>query len=143
MANLTKPNGKLFTSNPNGLKKLKVDAELWQITRAGIDIPNATVVRELSPSPELYHQYITQWKGLPPQDWWTQYEQRFLKELNSPDKLQLLRKIYCKLLKNINIVLICFCQDHLHCHRRLVGDFFRAYDVEVEELNPLMQLSMF
>jgi uncharacterized protein YeaO (DUF488 family) len=143
MSSLNKPNGRLFTSNPNGLKKLKVDAELWQITRAGIDIPNATIVRELSPSPELYYQYITHWKGLPPQDWWTQYEQRFLKELHSSDKLRLLRKIYCKLLKNTNIVLICFCQDHLHCHRRLVGDFFRAYDVEVEELNPLMQLSMF
>ena len=143
MASLVKPTGRLFTSNPNGLKKIRIDAELWQITRAGHDIPNAIIVRELSPSLELYNLFINQWKNLPPRDWWDQYEQRFLKELNSPEKLLFLRKIYCKLLKNTNIILICFCQDHIHCHRRLVGDFFRTYDVEVEELNPKMQLSMF
>lgn len=143
MTGFTKPSGRLYTSNPNGLKKLKIDAELWQITRAGQDIPNAIIVRDLSPSQELYSLYISKWRNLPPENWWPQYEQRFLKELNSPEKLPILRKIYCKLLTNTNIVLICFCQDHIHCHRRLVGDFFRKYDVDVEELNPKMQLSMF
>jgi uncharacterized protein YeaO (DUF488 family) len=143
MAGLIKPTGQLFTSNPSGLKKLKVNAELWQITRAGEDIPNALIVRDLSPSKELYSMYINQWRKLPPQDWWPKYEERFLSELNSPEKLPLLRKVYCKLLKDTNIVLICFCQDHIHCHRRLVGDFFKTYGVEVEEINPLMQLSIF
>jgi len=35
MTLLKKPAGLLFTSNINGLRNLKIESEIWQITRAG------------------------------------------------------------------------------------------------------------
>lgn len=51
--------GKLYTSNPNGLKNIKSDVELWQITRAGNMIPNTLLVRNLAPSQQLFHTFVT------------------------------------------------------------------------------------
>jgi|GEM_PF-408192 len=137
MNSSTRPTGKLFTSNIEGLRRLDVDAELWQITRSGIEIPNAIFVRSLSPSPDLFNTFLTEWKHLPPQVWWPEYEKRFLEELQSQEKFNYLRLIYRKLLHGVNIVLICFCKDYNFCHRRLVGEFFRQYEVQVEELDPI------
>lgn len=138
------PTGQLFTSNVIGLRNLKVDAEIMQITRAGIEIPNATLVRNLSPSPELFNTFNTKWRHLPPQVWWHEYERQFLEELNFKDKLNCLRGIYKKLLAGMNIVLVCFCKDHNYCHRKLVGEFFKPYGIIAEELNPIQseQLSL-
>lgn len=139
------PKGKLYTTNPNGLKYLKDEAELWQIMRAGNEIQNALRVKELSPSDKLFQTYIKYWKDKPPSQWWHIYEKNFLQELMNEEQLHRLRTIYKKLLKGNNIVLICFCEDHRICHRRLVGDFFSRYGVEPIELNPVKteQLSLF
>jgi uncharacterized protein YeaO (DUF488 family) len=142
---LKHPTGRLFTTNPKGLRKLQVDAELWQITRAGIELPNTIQVPGLSPSPQLFRKFVSDWKPFPPSKWWSEYEGHFQKELESNEKLQGLRDIYKKLLLGKNVVLICFCKDHRYCHRRLVADFFKPYGVEAEELNPITkeQLSLF
>jgi hypothetical protein len=75
MTLLKKSTGFLFTSNVNGLRNLKVEAEIWQITRAGT-IPNSTLVRGLAPSSELFEKYllgsrVSRWstldRGLTPQ----------------------------------------------------------------------------
>ena len=138
------PTGQLFTSNIIGLRNLKVEAEIMQITRAGIEIPNSTLVRNLAPSPELFNTFNTEWKHLPPQVWWRKYEKQFLEELYSEDKLNCLRGIYKKLLAEVNVVLVCFCKDHNYCHRKLVGEFFKPYGIIAKELNPVQseQLSL-
>ncbi|GAE94614.1 hypothetical protein JCM21714_3789 [Gracilibacillus boraciitolerans JCM 21714] len=144
---MKKPTGKLYTSNPQGLRYLKEDAELLQITRAGADLPNTTVVKELSPSPYLFKLFVNEWKGKPAEQWWDNYKERFNEELKNETKLIGLRYVYKKLLAGNNVVLICFCSDHRICHRKLVGgEFFKTYGgVKVLELNPVKQdqLSLF
>ncbi|WP_026679180.1 DUF488 family protein [Fictibacillus gelatini] len=144
MANLV-PTGRLYTSNPSGLKYLKEQAELWQIMRAGPELPSAIRVKELSPSDQLFKRYIKEWRGKPPIKWWTLYEEQFMKEMKTEEKLQGLRAVYKGLLLGRTIVLICFCEDHRVCHRRLVGEFFKQYGVEAVELNPVNsdQLTLF
>lgn len=141
----TKPTGQLYTSNPAGLKNLNVDAEIWQITRGGLALPNAQVKKNLSPSQELFQTFVHEWKGKPFQQWWPKYEERFSSELESSEKLRGLRDVYKNLLVGNNVVLVCFCKDHRYCHRRLVGEFFKPYNVNVVELNPITQeqLSLF
>ncbi|KMK90761.1 hypothetical protein VL03_21400 [Rossellomorea marisflavi] len=133
------PTGNLYTSNPDGLKNLTVTADIWQITRGGVALPNAHVVRELSPSKVLFQKFVHNWKGKPYQDWWHKYEKNFLKEMENEVFKKSLRSVYKELCRGKNIVLVCFCKDHRYCHRRLVGEFFQEYGVKVKELNPVLQ----
>ena len=139
------PTGKLFTSNPAGLRYLKEEAEIWQIMRAGFEIKEALRVKELSPSDDLFQTYIRAWRNKPSEQWWPLYEERFQKELKTEEKIYGLRKVYKQLLMGHNVVLICFCDDHRICHRRLVGEFFNSYGVDAIELNPVNseQISLF
>lgn len=139
------PKGKLFTSNPAGLQNLEVKAELWQIMRAANTLPNCIQVKSLSPSKTLFLKYSQEWKGKSYQEWWPKYEKCFNEELKKDVVVQSLREIYKKLLLGENIVLICFCNDHRYCHRRLVAEFFEPYGVKPIELNPIKveQLSIF
>jgi uncharacterized protein YeaO (DUF488 family) len=132
-----KPTGKLYTSNLAGIKNLDIDAEVLMITRAGPDIDGIVRVRSLSPSPELFQRYLNDWKHLNPQEWWHKYKEQFQIELEQ--KKEALRDIYRELLKGKNVVLVCFCNDHRYCHRRLVGEFFFQYGITVKELNPITQ----
>ncbi|KMK77367.1 DUF488 family protein [Alkalihalobacillus pseudalcaliphilus] len=145
MKKFDKPRGQLFTSNPAGLKYLEEQAELWQITRAGVEIPNTLLVKQLSPSKELFLRFVKHWKGSSSKEWWPKYEELFLQELENEESIQCLREIYKRLLIGKNIVLICFCDDHRYCHRRLVADFFRQFHIEPIELNPIKseQLPLF
>ena len=141
MTLLKKPNGLLFTSNVNGLRNLKIESEIWQITRAGTLIPKSILVRGLAPSSELFDNYLREWKNLPSEVWWNEYENRFLEELKSEEKLDCLREVYRRLKNGTNIVLVCFCKDFNYCHRKLVAEFFRQYDIISEELDPRLERS--
>lgn len=145
MSNLKKVKGNLYTTNPAGLVNLNVEAELWQITRAGHRLPNTLLVKQLSPSKELFFTFLKDWRKKPYEEWWPKYEKRFLEELKTPEKLKGLREIYKRLLIGKNVVLICFCDDHRYCHRRLVAEFFKKFGVISKELNPVKteQLSIF
>jgi uncharacterized protein YeaO (DUF488 family) len=132
------PKGKLYTCNANGLHKIKFPADKLLITRAGFEIPEAEIVRDLSPSPDLFQTYLQQWKDCEANEvWWPKYEQRFLVELKGESRVKALREVYKKLVMGHNVVLICFCKDHRYCHRKLVGDFFTQFGVEATELNPV------
>jgi uncharacterized protein YeaO (DUF488 family) len=139
------PTGNLYTSNPDGLKKLEMNADVWQITRGGVILPNTKLVRALSPSKSLFQRFIHDWKGKPYKEWWPKYEERFLKEMESEEMKKYLREVYKELCRDKNVVLVCFCKDHRYCHRRLVGEFFEQYGINVTELNPITQdqLSLF
>lgn len=131
------PKGKLFTSNLSGLKKKDFDADVLIITRGGTDISGTELVRDLSPSKDLFNTYLKQWKNKPGPEWWEKYEERFHIEMKSNIKLEALRDVYKRLLIGNNVVLVCFCEDHRYCHRRLVGEFFGQYGIQFEELNPV------
>lgn len=137
--------GKLYTSNLAGLKKKNFDADVLLITRAGVEVPGVEIIRDLSPSNGLFQKYLNSWKDHPDYSWWPKYEERFMIELTSDVKLNALRDIYKRLLHGENIILVCFCKDHRYCHRRLVGEFFEKYDVQVSELNPVKyeQITLF
>lgn len=128
--------GKLYTSNPDNLKYLNQKAEIWQITRSKTLLTNEVIlVQGLAPSDQLYKKYINKWKNKPAEDWWHEYEEIFLKELETEEKINNLRLLYKKLCEGNNIVLLCFCKDAKYCHRRLVGEFFNQYDIKSIELN--------
>lgn len=133
---MNKQTGKLYTSNPHGLKYLDQEADIWQITRGGVLIPGAILARGLSPSEELFNMYLNQWKDFSPEQWWPEYEKLFLLELETEEKKNNLRTLYKTLQTGKNVVLLCFCKDARYCHRRLVGLFFEKYDIEVIELCP-------
>ncbi len=133
---MNKQIGKLYTSNPHGLKYLEQEAEVWQITRVGVLISGAILARGLSPSEELLKMYLNQWKELLPEQWWPEYEKYFLRELETEEKKSNLRTLYKTLQAGKNVVLLCFCKDVKYCHRKLVGQFFEKYDIEVIELRP-------
>ncbi len=139
------PKGRLYTSNPAGLKKINFDADILLITRAGVNIPGTETVRDLSPSVDLFQTFLNSWKNRPGPEWWPQYEERFLIELKSNLKINALRDVYKRLLRGKHVVLVCFCHDHRYCHRRLVGEFFNNYGVTAEELNPITieQITLF
>lgn len=141
MTLLKKPTGLLFTSNVNGLRNLKIESDIWQITRAGT-IPNSTLVRGLAPSSELFEKYLREWKNLPGKEWWQEYENRFLEELRSEEKLDCLREVYRRLMSGTNIVLVCFCKNYNYCHRKLVAEFFKQYDIISEELDPKLDTEL-
>ncbi|MBS3900864.1 MAG: DUF488 family protein [Dethiobacter sp.] len=132
---MNKPAGKLYTSNPGGLRHLNCEAEIWQITRSGTLIPGTIIVRALAPSQELFSKYLTTWKNLSPTDWWPEYDSQFLQELESTEKKEILRLLYKKLLSGTNVVLLCLCKDYNYCHRKLIGEFFTKYGLEVPELS--------
>jgi len=132
------PQGKLYTCNANGLHKVYFDADLLLITRAGFEIKDAEIIRDLSPSPDLFQTYLQEWKDkLDYREWWPLYERRFLKELEWETRVRALREVYKRLIYGKNVVLICFCKDHRYCHRRLVGEFYAQYGVISTELNPV------
>jgi uncharacterized protein YeaO (DUF488 family) len=140
-----KPVGKLYTSNPAGLKKIDFEADVLLITRAGVEVPNTEIIRDLAPSSDLFHTYLERWKDKPGAEWWPRYEERFKNELRSNVKLVALRDVYKRLLRGKNVVLVCFCKDHRYCHRKLVGEFYKEYGVQAEELNPVQveQINLF
>ncbi|MCL5058639.1 MAG: DUF488 domain-containing protein [Actinobacteria bacterium] len=124
--------GYIITASISSLKNIVCD-EVWQITRSGPYVTGAIRVPELSPSPELFHQYIMEWKQKHPEEWWQLYTKRFIEEMNLEAKLNALRKLYLKAKAGKIIALVCFCSDSRYCHRTLVGDFLRGYDVDVVE----------
>ncbi|OUS75157.1 hypothetical protein B1748_18650 [Paenibacillus sp. MY03] len=132
------PSGKLYTCNASGLHKVNFEADRLLITRAGNEIRDTETVRDLSPSPDLFRTALQEWKNkLDEEEWWPLYEKRFLKELEWETRVKALREVYKRLIAGKNVVLICFCPDHRYCHRKLVGEFFNKYGVEVQELNPI------
>ena len=124
--------GTLFTTNIGGMRRIQAD-EYWSVTRGGGDIAGTTRVKELAPSPDLYRQYLSQWRGRPPEGWWSEYERLFLAEMQAPVAVEGLRVLYRRLQSAHSVALVCYCSDPDHCHRRLLGDFLSRHGVTVVE----------
>jgi uncharacterized phage-like protein YoqJ/uncharacterized protein YeaO (DUF488 family) len=111
----------LFTGSIRDIDPLKYD-EIWVIVRSLGSVKtggNIYHIPQLSPSTELFHDYLT-WKK---QGIWNQqcfnerYTPRFLKEMEKQNEmLNLLRQRS----KEKNILICCFCDNENMCHRSLV-----------------------
>lgn len=102
-------------------------------------------VPELSPSPELYKKYITRWKynsftneeqlkldrlGLGA-TWWSLYYEEFIEQMDKEEMQINLNRIIELLEQGTDILLICFCGDLEHCHRKILGQYFASLGYRV------------
>lgn len=99
----------------------------------------------LSPSPMLFGDYHKRWKNhrftseeqellnaTPNATWWDVYTPRFLSEMNTRDDMKrALARVEHLLNQGTNVLFICFCKEELHCHRRLLGDYFEEKGYQV------------
>lgn len=142
--------GYIITASISSAKKIVCD-ELWQITRSDNTIPGAFWVPQLAPGWDLFNQYSHNWKGHPADEWWPQYKEAFDKELQSEEKLTVMRKLWRLVDSGKVIALLCFCPDNTYCHRRLVAEFFEMNGMRTEEYSepitkssdPVSQLVLF
>lgn len=79
---------------------------------------------KLAPSSSLLYRYK---KGLIS---WDNYEKEFNEQLDYNELT--LQKIKTFINKDINIALICYCGDFIHCHRRLIGERLLKMGIKVE-----------
>lgn len=131
----------LFTTRVGTMTRTKAD-EYWLVTRGGKGIPGTVRVKDVAPSPDLFHQYLNSWRGRPPELWWDEYARRFVAEMEDPRSLQMLRDLYRRLRSGRSVALVCYCTDAQHCHRRLLGDFMRGHGVSVIEYCQAAQLHL-
>lgn len=60
---------RIITASISSIKKLTCD-EIWQITRSDKVIVGTKWVPELALGWDLFNQYLRNWKGKPPEEWW-------------------------------------------------------------------------
>ncbi|NLX01726.1 MAG: DUF488 domain-containing protein [Syntrophomonadaceae bacterium] len=128
----TDDKGYVITASISAIRKLDCD-EIWQITRSDKGITGTKWVPELAPGWDLYNQYLNNWKGKPPEEWWPLYEKTFNEELKSEVKLAALRRLWSLVNSGKVIALVCFCPDNTWCHRRLVAKFLEKHGIQTEE----------
>lgn len=126
--------GYLITAPISAVKKIDCD-EVWQITRSDKVLPEAIWVPALAPSWDLFNQHLHEWKDLPAEEWWPLYKDRFLRELQTDEKLIAMRRLWSLVNVGKVIALVCFCSDGAHCHRILVAEFLKKYGVNVVEFD--------
>ena len=118
---MTYVNGKIILSSVSNAKKSHAD-DYWLITRGGHDIVGFRRVVDLAPSPALFHQYLSEWKGRPGETWWPLYSEQFIGQLQGPLARRCLRELETLINAGSTIVLACYCGAERYCHRRLVGN---------------------
>jgi len=124
--------GYVITASISSIKNIDCD-EIWQITRSGKYLDGTVLVKNLSPSPELFNIYINEWKNKAPDYWWPLYEAKFNEELKTEEKLVALRKLWNLVKMGKVITIACFCKDSTYCHRTLVGNFLKKKNITVLE----------
>jgi GTPase SAR1 family protein len=72
-------------------------------------------------------------EGRPGEEWWPQYKKEFELQLQSETKLNSLREIWSLVNSGKIIALLCYCVENTYCHRSIVAEFLKRYDVKVEE----------
>jgi uncharacterized protein YeaO (DUF488 family) len=128
----TTTTGRIITASISSIKKLNCD-EIWQITRSDKVITGNKWVSELAPGWDLFNQYLHNWKGKPPEEWWHLCAQAYNEELQSEVKLAALRRLWSLVNYGKVIGLVCFCPVDRYCHRRLVAEFLHKHGIVAEE----------
>lgn len=128
--------GKLITCSLNKLKSLDIpkNSYVFLTTRGKRSIDGIKQLDILAPTPKLFNQYYNNWKGTDSSLWWEQYKEQYNKNLLSDEScLDVLEQITTGVDEGKNVVLLCFCSDKEHCHRKLLADYFTEKGYEVEE----------
>lgn len=119
--------GKVYLCCLGRLKSVpKENNHFFLVTRGKRSIKGVRQTCELAPSYGLFNHYNKHWKNKPHHEWWPQYNQWYLNELNK----NFLNKLKEGLDQGKNITLICFCGDTEKCHRRILGEFFAKQNYE-------------
>lgn len=92
-------------------------------------------VPQLSPSPELFRDYVRVWK---PSGRWNhdtfenEYVPRFLHQIaNDPQALQWLNWVYQQDKAGKTVGLACFCTDETLCHRSIIAGLLQGVGANV------------
>lgn len=93
---------------------------LFLVTRGTRKIKGVRQTYELAPSPQLFSQYLSEWKNSPPCEWWESYSKLYLEELN----YNFINKLTVGIDEGKDITLICFCGDENRCHRKILKGIF-------------------
>jgi len=124
----------LYTTYFAKMNKIPDDCIKLIITRfppKWLDInkyPNTYIAKELSPSQELLLKYKKD-------NNWDEYVIQFYEEMNyRKDMVNMLKKLGNILNKGIDICLICYEKDYTHCHRSLIGEYFKEEGIEWKEV---------
>lgn len=125
--------GYVITAALSSIRRITC-GEIWLITRVNKNIPGVKWVPELAPDRDLYNKYLNDWKGKPGQEWWPEYKKEFELQLQSETRLRALREVWSLVNSGQVIALLCYCAEDTYCHRSIVAEFLRNYDVKVEEL---------
>lgn len=97
-------------------------------------ILGTTHMPNLSPSPELFHQYLN-WKK---NGQWNEtkfifeYAPRFIYELKHNTNAMLLLSSIAYRSHNENIALYCFCEDESLCHRSIVAGILLGMGADID-----------
>lgn len=81
------------------------------------------MVPSLSPSVNLYQDYLKWRDKYTNEEWWPLYFKRFFSEIGTRDDLSKSLGLLMKYLEEGNNILIsCYCKDYNYCHRKIIGD---------------------
>ncbi|HPF44849.1 MAG TPA: DUF488 domain-containing protein [Syntrophomonadaceae bacterium] len=127
--------GYVITSSLAMADQLTCD-EIWQITFSGQVIKGARWVPNLAPSATLFNKYRLLWQGRPEEEWWPQYEAAFKEEMTSHAGINQLRQLWKLVNEGKVIALVCFCEDHRYCHRRLIAEILEKSGIKTKEYRP-------
>jgi len=104
-------------------------------------------VPQLSPSRSLFNQAQIWKKELgEKENWFSLYEERFLKEIKERDDLKrAIVKLERRIKEGVDIRLFCYCKDADFCHRKYIGQELekRGYEVDWCKKETVEQMSFF
>lgn len=124
--------GRLYLCRISDLKKMEqLGCSInLQVTRVK-PIKGWSWVPHLAPSAGLFRQ-TRHWmaNGMWPEKW-TEYALRFKQEMKEARMAACLARIEQHLRSGQSVSLACFCSDEDHCHRSLLGKYFKNLGYEV------------
>jgi uncharacterized protein YeaO (DUF488 family) len=122
--------GKLYLSNISKINTLPEDCTKLFIALAPIkDMEKYDLhhITKLAPSRELLYDYKGNKIDWPDYVWRYRYEMLQMKPI--------LEKIRNHINNGENIALICYCGSADHCHRGILGNYFKEIGIDVVDLN--------
>lgn len=117
--------------------KLSDSDECWWIVRSPDEIPDNVrekLVSDLSPSPQLFREYrrAVQEAVFDEKYFQNIYVKRFLQELiYNRQAIDILYSL-CKISRERNIILGCYCKNESLCHRSIVAGILLGMGATIE-----------
>lgn len=115
---------KVYLTSVKKISNVPEDCVKLLIARKKLsDMSGINWVLDLAPSKKLFWDYKNEIIS------WEQYVKIYNNELK--DNYKILLKIKAFIDNNINVALICYCDDYNYCHRGLVGNRLKDMGIEI------------